>query len=273
MTSETAIKVIIFSGEVKDWSMWEEKFLAKSKKKGYKEILTGKVKVPKEEGTETASERKTREDIEEKNEDAYSDLILSFADTEAGNVAFSIVINAKTEDLSDGDTNLAWATLKKKFAPQTAPTEMSLYSDFHSSKLQDGADPDVWICHLEDLRIRLGEMGAKMEDRIFLMHVLNNLTQEYEHTVQMLENRNSATANDPISMTRSNYISPLEGSQRFSTCTSKSENPRRLINSSTRTAKWTYYASGTCSKYPHIFKMKNYSLNCTTSTNTKISSS
>ena len=42
MTSETAIKVIIFSGKVKDWLMWEEKFLAKNKKKGYKEILTGK---------------------------------------------------------------------------------------------------------------------------------------------------------------------------------------------------------------------------------------
>ena len=83
MTFETAIKVIIFSGKVKDWSMWEEKFLAKSKEKGYKEILTGKVKIPKKEATETASEKKIREDIEEKNEDAYSDLILSLADTEA----------------------------------------------------------------------------------------------------------------------------------------------------------------------------------------------
>ena len=60
MTSETAIKVIIFSGKVKDWSMWEEKFLAKSKKKGYKGILAGKVKVPKEEATENISKKKRR---------------------------------------------------------------------------------------------------------------------------------------------------------------------------------------------------------------------
>ena len=63
MTSETAIKVIIFSGKVKDWSMWEEKFLAKSKKKGYKEIITGKIKVPTKEATETSSEKKARQDI------------------------------------------------------------------------------------------------------------------------------------------------------------------------------------------------------------------
>ena len=54
MTSETAIKVIFFSGKDRDWSMWEEKFLAKSKKKGYKEILTGKTKIPKMELNESS---------------------------------------------------------------------------------------------------------------------------------------------------------------------------------------------------------------------------
>ena len=200
MTSETSIKVIVFSGKIKDWSVWEEKYLAKSQKKGYKAIFTGKVKVTKEEENETAEEKKKREKIEETNEDAFSDLILSFADTEAGNVAFSIVRNAKTKDLPDGDAFLAWTNLKKKFAPQTAPTEMSLYSNFHSSKLQSGEDPDIWICHLEDLRIRLGEMGTKMEDRLFLMHILNNLTMEYENTIQMLEKRNSSTAVDPLTL-------------------------------------------------------------------------
>ena len=79
---------------------------------------------------------------------------------------------------------------------------------------------------------------------------------------QVIANVKEQSASGLRGVTRSNYISPSEGSQRFSTSTSKSENPRRLINSSTRTAQQTYHASGTCSKYPNIFKMKNYSLNC-----------
>ena len=96
MSSETAIKVIVFSGKVKDWSMWEEKFLARSKKKGYKEILTGKLTVPIKSDQEMEEEGKARKKTENKNEDAYSDFILSFAETEARNVAFSIVKNDTT---------------------------------------------------------------------------------------------------------------------------------------------------------------------------------
>jgi hypothetical protein len=44
---ETSIKVITFSRKKKDWISWEEKFLAKSKRQGYKEILLGKVEVLK----------------------------------------------------------------------------------------------------------------------------------------------------------------------------------------------------------------------------------
>ena len=201
MSSETAIKVIVFSGKVKDWSMWEEKFLARSKKKGYKEILTGKLTVPIESDQETEEEGKARKKTENKNEDAYSDLILSFAETEAGNVAFSIVKNAKTELLPDGDTSLAWKKLKHKYAPKTAPTEMSLYNKFHSSKLRNGEDPDIWICGIEDVRNRLEEMGTKMDERLFIMHILNNLTEEYDYTIQLLEKRNSADTEEKERLT------------------------------------------------------------------------
>ena len=44
---ETSIRVIQFSGKTKDWPVWEEKFLAKAKRKGFKDVLLGKYKIPK----------------------------------------------------------------------------------------------------------------------------------------------------------------------------------------------------------------------------------
>ena len=41
-----SIKVISFTGKKKDWEAWEEKFLAKAKRKGYKDILLGKQEIP-----------------------------------------------------------------------------------------------------------------------------------------------------------------------------------------------------------------------------------
>jgi hypothetical protein len=39
---EKVIRVIGFGGEVIDWPVWEETFLARSRRKGYKKILFGK---------------------------------------------------------------------------------------------------------------------------------------------------------------------------------------------------------------------------------------
>jgi hypothetical protein len=40
--AEKVIRVIGFGGEVIDWPVWEEEFLARSRRKGYKKILLGK---------------------------------------------------------------------------------------------------------------------------------------------------------------------------------------------------------------------------------------
>ena len=50
--TETSIKVFSFPATKKDWGPWEEKFLAKAKRGGYKKLLTGKPEfIPK--STET----------------------------------------------------------------------------------------------------------------------------------------------------------------------------------------------------------------------------
>ena len=49
MTEESTDKTIskfVFSGKKVDWPVWNEKFLARAKRKEYKTILQGKSKVP-----------------------------------------------------------------------------------------------------------------------------------------------------------------------------------------------------------------------------------
>jgi hypothetical protein len=46
---ETTIKVVLFSGKTADWTTWEERFLAQAKRRGYKDLLIGKVEIPTEE--------------------------------------------------------------------------------------------------------------------------------------------------------------------------------------------------------------------------------
>ena len=152
---ETSIKVIQFSGRAKDWAVWEEKFLARAKRKGFKDLLLGKITIPK--STEILDENADKDKIRTRdlNDLGYSELILSFADSDAGNVAFQYVRNSKSKEYEDGNVKVAWAALKMKFAPQTAPTEIGLYRKFYDSKLKKGMDPDVWISQMEDTRMRL----------------------------------------------------------------------------------------------------------------------
>ena len=103
----TSIKIIPFSGKSVDWPVWSEKFLARARRKGYKKILIGKVKVPSDSedfSSESATVQKEKTELREKNEEAYEDLILSIAgDTEVGRVVFQLVRAAKTNRLKDGD--------------------------------------------------------------------------------------------------------------------------------------------------------------------------
>ena len=188
---EMSIKVIQFLGKAKDWAIWEEKFLAKAKRRGFKDVLLGKVAIPKL--TEVLDEQKDTDKLKIKirdlNDVGYSELILSFADSDAGNVAFQHVRNSKSTDYEDGNIETAWAWLKSKFAPQTAPTEIGLYRKFYDSKLKKGMDPDVWISQMEDMRMHLAKMKSIMTDKHFLMHLINSLTSEYEHIVPLVEKR------------------------------------------------------------------------------------
>ena len=197
---ETSIRVITFSGKKKDWIAWEEKFLAKSKRRGYKDILLGKVPIPLSGAylDPTDATEKVLYEIREKNESGYTDLILSMdTETSSGKVAFNTVRNSKSKDYEDGNIAIAFKNLRRKYAPKTAPSLAKLHKDFYGSRLKKNVDPDIFITYLEDLRSRMEDMNSGMTDDQFILHVVNNLTDDYMNQVENLERR-IGSSTDPL---------------------------------------------------------------------------
>jgi hypothetical protein len=93
MTDMNAFRVIPFCGKVEEWPIWSERFLAKVKLCGFKDLLLGKLLIPKvdEEIDETSEIGKKNSIIIELNEIAYTELILSIdVKASSGKVAFNI---------------------------------------------------------------------------------------------------------------------------------------------------------------------------------------
>ena len=193
---EKTIRVLVFKGEHDEWRKWSKKFLARAKMKGYKNILLGVDKPPKQnEITEDAAKLKLRL----LNEAAYNDLLLSCDD----DVSFGAVEDALTDDHPDGDAAKAWQNLMAKYEPSTSGSLVLMKKEFAASKLSSvGTDPDVWIAELERMRQRLRNMKATISDDDLIIHILNNLPTEYNTIVEQLEDAISSTGDDKLTLER-----------------------------------------------------------------------
>ena len=130
------IKIAPFSGKQNDWAIWKEKFIARARRKGYKEVLIGKKAVPPD---SVEIETKDEKLLRDANNVAYEDLILLIdGEQAAGRVAFNIVRGAKTSDLKDGDASLAWKRFSDKYEPKSAPSRLALEPNLtrRSSEMQ-----------------------------------------------------------------------------------------------------------------------------------------
>jgi hypothetical protein len=94
MTDRSTISIIPFYGKSEEWHTWSENFLAKARRYGFKDLLLGKVKVPRtDEDFDMESEEGKKLTIAvDMNELAYTELILSIDDkTSSAKVAFNLV--------------------------------------------------------------------------------------------------------------------------------------------------------------------------------------
>jgi gag-polypeptide of LTR copia-type len=190
MTGFSAFRVLNFSGRKKEWLSWNEKFLAKAKRSGIKDVLLGKVEIPTSLDVidEKTEEGKKLLRIADLNEIAFTELILLIdVSNSNGKIAFRIVKSCKSKEVEDGNAALAWEKLKKKYDPISAPLLVKTERMFRESRLGKNEDPELWINNLEGLRIKLEPMGSVMTDDQFIVQVLNSLTSDYKLQMLLLE--------------------------------------------------------------------------------------
>lgn len=165
--------------------MWSKKFLATASRRGYKDVLTGKVTLPdalkaeKDWTTEDKSAMKL-------NEMAYSDLLLSCSDE----LSFSIVDSSQYDDSGTGNSRIAWQRLHARFEPKTGASKVQLKALFTKCQLKSvDTDPEEWIVELETIQRKLGTMKSIISEDDMLVHILNNMPPEYEGIVETSEER------------------------------------------------------------------------------------
>jgi hypothetical protein len=92
MSDLITIRVVPLCGKVDEWPIWSERFLAKSRRSGFKDLLLGKLSIPTvdeviDEGTESGKKKSMSIKL---NEIAYTELILLIK-TSSGKVAFNLM--------------------------------------------------------------------------------------------------------------------------------------------------------------------------------------
>ncbi len=112
---------------------------------------------------------------------AYSTLIMCCV-----GVPFSLVNEAKTDALPDGDAKLAWKALKDKYQLENAASKIELKKQFAQNKMNK-QDPDERFMQLDHLRNRLHSMKSTIQDEDYVAHILSNLAEEYSELVTVLE--------------------------------------------------------------------------------------
>jgi hypothetical protein len=197
MLSETKdmwMKIIPFSGKKVDFITWEEKCMARARRKGYKEVILGQVTIPKDDVVLSSAKEEDKEDIRtrEKTEYAYSNLILAiYTTTSSGKVTFNLVCNSKSDDYPDGNTAVAFKNLKNKYMSRLAQTLLKLHKAFYQSKFKKHSNPEVYIMYMEDIHSRIEDVDQmmKMIDDHSMLHIINNLTKDYESQVESMEDK------------------------------------------------------------------------------------
>jgi gag-polypeptide of LTR copia-type len=112
----------------------------------------------------------------ELNKVAYTELLLSIdVKTSNSKIAFNIVKGCKSKDHPDGNAAIAWNKVKNNCKQMSAPSMVKLDKQFRDSVLKKGEDPEVWITQLEDICVRLEDMGSGISERQFMIHILNSV--------------------------------------------------------------------------------------------------
>ena len=87
---------------------------------------------------------------------------------------------------------MAWDRLRFRYASKAATSLMRLKKIYENKSVLESKrqDPELWISHLESIisEIKAIDKSSAPSERDLMLHVLNNLTPEYEYVLDNLEN-------------------------------------------------------------------------------------
>ena len=120
------------------------------------------------------------------NKKGYTDLVMS---TEG--ISLNIVENATSDKLRKGDLRKAWVRLERRWNPKTRENKVEVYTKSLNYRLENTRQkPMDWLAFLEKKQTELENTGNKMDDEMFITHLLNSLPQsEYERAILVIKDK------------------------------------------------------------------------------------
>ena len=132
---------------------------------------------------ESKADEKKAIEVWDKNEQAYSYLLLSVT-----GVPFNLVEGSKTEKSPEGDAKLAWDNLLKKYEPKEITAlvdEETEFADCQMNSCED--DPDTCMMQFDRHRRRLKKLGTAYDNIKMISHILGRLPEQYSELVTLVE--------------------------------------------------------------------------------------
>ena len=134
------------------------------------------------------------------NNNIYS--ILFFLTEGSANI--TVRAHESTEQGCLGDGVAAWKSLKERFDGNTKEARRACREKLFSSAMRAGSDPTDFIAKMDDLRLRLADMGEEILDDTYADLLLNSFPKEFEFIKQMHHRDRSFTL-DQIKQTATNF--------------------------------------------------------------------
>ena len=97
-------------------------------------------------------------------------------------ISLSIVKNTTSDKLTKGDLRKAWGRLERRWNLKTREDKVEVYTKFLDYKLENTRQKLMdWLVFMEKKHTELMNTGHKMDEKTFITHLLNFLSQsEYE---------------------------------------------------------------------------------------------
>ena len=107
-------------------------------------------------------------------------------------LAFCLSKNCNTEEYPKGNDHLTWSHFIYEYSPRSLPSLLALKKLFENKRVKSAAnDPEVWITKPDVIGNQMDEIDllSCMSDDDFMLHIIGNLSEEYEAVLTDLENR------------------------------------------------------------------------------------